>query len=137
MKVTVRIHKSTGLELKKKKIESDGRVTLIKDSRKKAEWRPLIKQLEPKHKWLGRTDFYADIWPKAEETWTYDGTLSPDKQPKWDKDRSKAYIGKKILDKAGEEMKDKASGMGIWIIAILVIVGIALNFLLSSGRLRL
>ncbi len=137
MKVTVRIHHTTGLELKKKTIEDDGKVTLIKDSRKKAEWRPLIKQLEPKRKWFGRAEFYADVWPNADETWIYDGSIKPEEQPKWTKNTSKAFIGKKILDKAGEAEKDKGPGSVLWVIAILVIVNIVLTFLLTSGRLRL
>lgn len=136
-KVTIRIHKPTGLEFKTKKIESDGRVTLIKDARKKAEWRPKIKQLEPKIGWFGRTKFYADVLPYAEETFIINSETNPENLPKWDKDTSKAFITKKILDKAGEEMKDKGAGAAMWVLGVLIIINMVLTFLLVSGRLRL
>lgn len=137
MKVTVRIHNGRSLELKTKTIESDGRVTLIKDSRKKAQWRPKIEKVEPKIGWFGRSKFFTEVLPYAEKTFVIESGIELDKLPKWDKDTSKAYIGKKILDKAGESEKEKGSGAVLWVIAILVVVNIVLSFLLQSGRLRI
>jgi hypothetical protein len=68
-------------------------------------------------------------------TFTFDPPTAD--QPHWDKKTSKEFINKKILDKAGEEQKDKGAGALLWVILIVSIVGIIINFLLSSGRLRL
>ena len=136
MKVTVRIHKATGLEFKTKKIESDEHVTLKKGTKKQGGWRPLVKGLEPKIGWFGRTKFYTDVFPDAEETFINDPTVPADKLPKFTKDESTRFLNKKILDRAGEDVKEKGS-MGTMIIAILVVVGIVINILVSSGRLRI
>lgn len=136
MKVTVRIHKSTGLEFKTKKIEDDGRITLIKDSRKKAQWRPEIGGIETKHGWFGRAKFYTEVMPNANKTFIINGELKPEEIPKWDKNTSKAFINKKILEKAGEEMKDKNPSMALLLLGILIIANIAITILMVSGRLR-
>ena len=136
MKVTVRIHYPTGLKFQTKKVEEDGRVTIKKGTKKQGGWRPLVKGIEAKIGWFGRTKFYADVFPDADETWKIDHTIPQVNQPKFTKDESTRYINKKILDRAGEDVKEKGS-MGTMIIAILVIVGIVINILVSSGRLRI
>jgi hypothetical protein len=135
LKVTVRIHKPTGLEFVTKKLNEDDTVTLRAPGKNRSGWRLHIKALEAKHTWFGRTTFYADTFFNAQDSWSYDYGLPEAQQPKYDKDTSKKYIAAKILEKAGEEPKDK-SNSSTWILAILIVVGIVINVLVSTGRLR-
>ena len=137
MKVTVRIHRPSGLELKTKKLEDDETVILRKTGTKKFDWRPKIRQLEAKHSWFGRTKFYADVYPEAVESWTYEYDLkNPDDRPHWDKKQSKRLLDAKILERAGEEPKEK-QGAAIWILAILIVAMGIINILFASGKIRL
>jgi hypothetical protein len=136
MKVTVRIHRATGLDFQTKKIDDDGKITLRKKSRDHAGWRVGIGSLESKHGYFGRVKFYADIFPNATETWTYDYDVPDATKPKWDKDQSHKFISAKILEKAAEEPKEKGT-TGTLLLAVLIIVGIVINILLISGRLRI
>ncbi len=136
MKVTVRIHKPEGLELKTCKVEDDGYITL-RSGKGKAGWRPKITMVEAKHGWFGRAKFFTDIFYEAEETWKIDPTVKETEMPKWTKQQSTRFINAKVLEKAGEEEKNKGVGMGIWIIAILVIAMGIVQILISTGRLRI
>ncbi|MCJ7633906.1 hypothetical protein MUP77_16160 [Candidatus Bathyarchaeota archaeon] len=136
MKVTVRTHTPSGLTFKKYKVSSDGKHLLMrKETKKKAGWNPLIGTMEVKHKWFGRTSYYTDIFPEAEQTWTVDYGQKAVDAPKWDKAQSKKFIEAKMVEKTGQETKEKHSGI-LWVIAILGIANIVIT-LISSGRIRI
>lgn len=137
MKVTVTIHKPNHQrEIRTIKVTKKHNLKLRKPKGDDPGWKPHLEDIETRPLLFGRAKYYADVWQDAEKTWLYDASIPTDKQPKWTKEESTKFIRAKILERAGEELKDKSSA-GIWIIAILVIAMGIINFLLSSGRIRL
>jgi hypothetical protein len=137
MKVTVRIHRPTGLEFKTKKIEHDGKVTLRK-GKGKAEWRPKITGLGIQHKMFGRVKYYADIFPDAAATWTPDFSKASIDTPGLTKEQIMEFGDWDALKARFRSIKDMSkTPMIMYVILIVQIMSIVLTFLISSGRLRL
>jgi hypothetical protein len=137
MKVTVRIHTPSGLKLKKCPISFDGKHLVIrKETKKKAGWSPEIGTMEVKHRLFGRAAYFCDVFPHAEKTWTVDYTQTSLDAPKWDKQQSKKYIEAKMIEKTGQEPKEKLGNTILWIITILGIANIVLTLILS-GKVRI
>lgn len=137
MKVTVRIHTAHGLEFKTVKVTKKGNLKLRKPKGDDPGWKAHLADYETKHLWFGRAKHYADVYEDATETWKYDTSIPAAQQPKWTKEESASLINKKILDKAGEEMKDKSPNMMFFLLFIIGLANVAITILMVSGRLRI
>lgn len=136
MKVTVRIHRKTGLDFKTKKIDDDERITLRKRGKGRAEWRPKVNGLEIKHGWFGRSKYFTDIFPDALETWTvnYPEIVTP----ALTKEQIIEFGNWEAMRARFRSIKDMGKTSSImYIILAVQIVSIVITFLLSSGRLRI
>jgi hypothetical protein len=136
-KIKVRIKTPSKERIKWCKPEADGETIVIdKAKTKKAGWsfKFTNKSLVPFTSW-GRQFYAIDIFHHAPDAIEYDYSQNVINQPKWDKDQSTKFINAKLLEKAGAEIKEK-SNVGIWIVAILVIVGIVIT-LISGGKISI
>jgi hypothetical protein len=137
MKVHVRIHTPSELKVQKCKVSYDGKRVLIRnETKKKPGWNPEIGTLEVKRNWFGRSVFFVDTFPEATKTWTIDTKQLEADMPKWDKFQSKKYIEAKLVEKTGQEPKEKMGGTIFYIIALLAIINIAIT-LWASGRIKI
>jgi len=123
--------------VQKCKVSYDGKKVLIrKETKKKPGWNPIIGTLEVKRNWFGRSSFFVDTFPDAERTWTINTEQKEADMPKWDKLQSKKYIEAKLVEKTGQEPKEKIGGTILYIIVLLIIVNIGIQVLLS-GRIHI
>jgi ssDNA-binding Zn-finger/Zn-ribbon topoisomerase 1 len=138
MKVTVRIHTPSGLRIKKCRVSNDGKhlLGLGKETKKKAGWKPEIGTMEVKRLWFGRTAYFCDIFPDAEKTWTVNPSLNILNTPKWDKQESKKLIEMRLVEKAGQEPKEKQGNAIQYVILMAIIASIVIQILLS-GRVHI
>lgn len=135
MKVRLRIHTETGIKIKKCKVSEDGTYLIVrKGSKKKAEWKPKIGTLEIKHGFF-RPSYWTEAFPDAPKTWTINPAVETTNMPKWDKQTSHNFIEAKMIQKAGEEPKEKPGTAILWVIAIIGIANILIT-LFASGRIK-
>jgi len=81
---------------------------------------------------LFRPPYALDIFPYATKAIEYDWELKKTDQPKWDKEQSYKFVTAKALENRGEGLNEKTP-MGIWIVCILVVISLVLQFAQMRG----
>jgi len=81
---------------------------------------------------LFRPPYALDIFPYATKAIEYDWELKKTDQPKWDKEQSYKFVTAKALENRGEGLNEKTP-MGIWIVCILVVISLVLQFASMRG----
>lgn len=139
MKVTIRIHDDDGsIRFKKVKIDDDGKITLRKRRKDRSIWRANLSGTERRHKWFGRVDYYADIFPEAPKTWLIDHEKEEVTKPRLTKEDIIAFGKWEALRARYRNIKDLMKTPTIsYVICVLIILNIALTWLFTSGRLKL
>jgi hypothetical protein len=135
MKLHVRVRQKLDAPVLKRKVEKDGKTVIVYKSKGKKEpgWKFKITDgsVQPKKTLFG-TKLFVDIYPDADSPIVFNHDNKTIDEPRWDKKQSWKFIIAKILEKMGQEPKEKTS-IALWIIAGLVMVSIILPFI--TGRM--
>jgi len=132
----VRIKKGPIEEYRWRKPELDGEIIVMeKTTRKRPGWSFKLPSKISAFKSWGRTFFVVDIFYGAPKAIEYHFDTCEIDQPRWDKPTSHKFINAKILEKMGEEPKEKSSTIMLIVIG-LIIVNILIT-LFVSGRIRI
>lgn len=132
MKVYVRVRQKLDAPVKACNVEADGKTVIVRKAKGKKEpgWKFTLtdNSIQPKKTFLG-TKLFVDIYPDALKPIAFHHDTETMDEPHWDKKQSWKFITAKILEKAGQEPKEK-SQTAIWLLASLVIASIVINFFL-------
>jgi hypothetical protein len=114
--------------------EEDNTVVIQKEKKgKKPEWKAnYTRNCKVPLRGLFKPPYALDIFPDATNAIEYDWELKKTDQPKWDKEQSYKFVTAKALENRGEGLNEKTP-MGIWIVCILVVVSLVLQFASMRG----
>lgn len=137
MKVTVRIHSSSGLEFKTRKVQQNNTVVLEKPGKHYAGWIAKIKGIEVKHLHFGRVKYFTDVWQGAKETWSYDYENKQTNQPVLTMNEVKQFAKTESFKWHFQGKPQGPSNAILYLILIVTVAMGLINILVVTGRLKI
>lgn len=129
----VRIKDITGEKTKICKPNGDNTIQIQKKKRGKVAWKAKYSRNSLiRLSGMFNPPFAIDIFSNSPKAIDYEWELKSTDQPKWDKQTSQEFIDAEALKNRGRGLGNKTP-LGIWIVAILVVVSLVLQFAQMRG----